>query len=81
MAQNNLGRNMIFWRTEPSFPSEAQTLLGQGCGHYRRWAAQGRPGYMGLLPEPSPRKKHSRKSLKVYEITRKALVKEKNTGR
>lgn len=37
MAQNNLVRNMIFWRTEPSFPSEAQTLLGWGCGHHRRW--------------------------------------------
>lgn len=75
MAQNNLGRNMIFWRTESSFPSEAQTLLGWGYGHHIR------RGCMGPPPEPSPRQKHSRESLKVYAITFKALVKEKNTGR
>lgn len=73
MAQNNLGRNMIFWRTESSFPSEAQTLLGWGYGHHIR-----RRGCMG--PPLNPLQgRNTAESLKFHAITFKALVK-KDTG-
>lgn len=55
----------------PFFPQRLRHSQGGAMDITEDGAAQWRLGYMGPPPEPSPRHRHSRESLKGYEITRK----------